>query len=123
MPHFECGAFNHSATSPGAKSGPSPRGRGRVIGEDGGPYKARGEEIRVLMAPRGWPQTWGFPPRRWWHKKVGPPYASTHWRSRAACNAAGRSWLRLGGVMRRSHASSGEKSGNARLFLTSPVKV
>jgi hypothetical protein len=28
MPHFECGAFNHSATSPGRKSGAeSPRGR------------------------------------------------------------------------------------------------
>ena len=34
MPHFECGAFNHSATSPGAKSGPSPPWSGRVIGED-----------------------------------------------------------------------------------------
>src|SRR5258706_226709 len=42
MPHFECGAFNHSATSPGAKTGgfPPPRS-GRVLGEDGGPGKAR----------------------------------------------------------------------------------
>src|SRR5438477_217218 len=29
MPHFECGAFNHSATSPGAKQERfTPRGRG-----------------------------------------------------------------------------------------------
>jgi hypothetical protein len=29
MPHFECGAFNHSATSPGAKTGGFlPCGRG-----------------------------------------------------------------------------------------------
>src|SRR6201986_806270 len=41
MPHFECGAFNHSATSPGAKSGLSPV-IGAVIGDDGGPDKARG---------------------------------------------------------------------------------
>ena len=42
MPHFECGAFDHSATSPGAMTGdlPGPRS-GRVLGEDGGPDKAR----------------------------------------------------------------------------------
>jgi hypothetical protein len=42
MPHFECGAFNHSATSPGAMADDSRRLRsGRVLGEDGGPDKAR----------------------------------------------------------------------------------
>src|SRR5215204_3451214 len=48
MPHFECGAFDHSATSPGAMTGDSlgPRS-GRVLGEDGGPGKARGQEIRA----------------------------------------------------------------------------
>src|SRR5882757_10415837 len=49
MPHFECGAFNHSATSPGAMAGDSRRPRlGRVLGEDGGPDKARGPRIRAL---------------------------------------------------------------------------
>jgi hypothetical protein len=42
MPHFECGAFDHSATSPGAKTGRVPAlPSGRVLGEDGGPDKAR----------------------------------------------------------------------------------
>src|SRR6266852_1284556 len=35
MPHFECGAFNHSATSPRRQIRVLPRGRGRVLGEDG----------------------------------------------------------------------------------------
>jgi hypothetical protein len=61
MPHFECGAFNHSATSPeGAKSGESLRGRGRVIGEDGHPDKARGTRLAKRLRGRN---------------KVGPPYA------------------------------------------------
>ena len=43
MPHFECGAFDHSATSPGAMAGDlvSPRS-GRVLGEDGETDKAVG---------------------------------------------------------------------------------
>jgi pimeloyl-ACP methyl ester carboxylesterase len=46
MPHFECGAFNHSATSPGAMADDSHRPRsGRVLGEDGGPDKARRPRI------------------------------------------------------------------------------
>src|SRR5882757_3949214 len=40
MPHFECGAFDHSATSPGAMTGDSHPRSGRVLGEDGGPDKA-----------------------------------------------------------------------------------
>ena len=43
MPHFECGAFNHSATSPGAMTGRdtrAPQWSGRVLGEDGSPDKA-----------------------------------------------------------------------------------
>ena len=36
MPHFECGAIDHSATSPGAIAGGFIRPRsGRVLGEDG----------------------------------------------------------------------------------------
>ena len=36
MPHFECGAFDHSATSPGAMTGDLlPPRSGRVLGEDG----------------------------------------------------------------------------------------
>jgi hypothetical protein len=42
MPHFECGAFNHSATSPD-----DAQGRGRVLGEDGGPDKAPARRIIV----------------------------------------------------------------------------
>ena len=40
MPHFECGAFNHSATSPGAKTAMVRRVAGGVLCEDGCPDKA-----------------------------------------------------------------------------------
>lgn len=40
MPHFECGAFDHSATSPGTKTAVSRRVAGRVLCEDAGPDKA-----------------------------------------------------------------------------------
>lgn len=50
MPHFECGAFNHSATSPeGAMVGAGPLWLGALIGEDGGPDKARKGKIRCLF--------------------------------------------------------------------------
>lgn len=50
MPHFECGAFNHSATSPeGAIVGAGPLWLGALIGEDGGPDKARGMKIRSVF--------------------------------------------------------------------------
>ena len=53
MPHFECGAFNHSATSPeGAMVGAGPLWLGALIGEDGGPGKARKGKIRCLFQPR-----------------------------------------------------------------------
>jgi hypothetical protein len=45
MPHFECGAFDHSATSPGAMAGWNGPRSGRVLGEDGGPDKARTDRI------------------------------------------------------------------------------
>src|SRR5437879_2961554 len=49
MPHFECGAFDHSATSPGSQNGAvQPPRSGRVLGEDGGSDKARRPRI-----PRG----------------------------------------------------------------------
>ncbi len=52
MPHFECGAFNHSATSPeGAMVGAGPLWLGALIGEDGGPDKARGAKIRPVFRP------------------------------------------------------------------------
>jgi hypothetical protein len=53
MPHFECGAFDHSATSPRRQiGGRSPRGRGRVLGEDGWPDKARNDKS-VKSCPTG----------------------------------------------------------------------
>src|SRR4051812_24897016 len=54
MPHFECGAFNHSATSPGAMAGDSYRPRsGRVLGEDGGPDKARLQNFAASGRQKG----------------------------------------------------------------------
>src|SRR4051812_13074379 len=53
MPHFECGAFDHSATSPGAQVG-------AVLGEDGGADKA------LAMGNYRRPTTSG---------RVGPPDA------------------------------------------------
>ena len=43
MPHFECGAIDHSATSPRRQFGVIPQAprSGCVLGEDGGPDKAR----------------------------------------------------------------------------------
>ena len=41
MPHFECGAIDHSATSPGAMKGGCRPWSGGVLGEDGGADKAR----------------------------------------------------------------------------------
>jgi hypothetical protein len=64
MPHFECGAFNHSATSPRMPNqGQGVRGRGRVLGEDARPDKAR---------PRQFAQASGT----WRRGGVGPPYAT-----------------------------------------------
>ena len=40
MPHFECGAFDHSATSPVAENGSRLPGRGRVLCEDRAIHKA-----------------------------------------------------------------------------------
>src|SRR5437773_3175524 len=55
MPHFECGAFNHSATSPsGAECGETPR-RGRSISEGGRSKQALG---RGLAAPRANSAAW-----------------------------------------------------------------
>src|ERR1700733_10331718 len=49
MPHFECGAFDHSATSPGAMTVARLRS-GRVLGEDGGPDKARPGKFPIAGA-------------------------------------------------------------------------
>jgi hypothetical protein len=57
MPHFECGAIDHSATSPGAMTGRFGPWSGGVLGEDGWADKARagrksgpGEAV-----PSSWP--------------------------------------------------------------------
>ncbi len=77
MPHFECGAFNHSATSPGAKTG--------RIGPAVGPCSRRGSRgrqgARRRNSPKAAPAAVG--------KEVGPPDATKNWRSRAA---ALKSW-------------------------------
>src|SRR5437764_13904529 len=44
--NFECGAFNHSATSPRRQIGGWPPWSGGVLGEDGGPNKARNQQFR-----------------------------------------------------------------------------
>jgi hypothetical protein len=50
MPHFECGAFDHSATSPGAITERFLASRsGRVLGEDGRADKAR--EAGISLPP------------------------------------------------------------------------
>jgi hypothetical protein len=41
MPHFECGAFDHSATSPRRHNGRLRPRSGGVLGEDGEADKAR----------------------------------------------------------------------------------
>jgi hypothetical protein len=61
MPHFECGAFNHSATSPGAKAGPeSALWSGRVLGEDGGIDKARGARNPCPRRDAEWSPKWSI---------------------------------------------------------------
>ena len=67
MPHFECGAFDHSATSPGAMTGRFGPRSGRVLGEEGCADKARGGEIRAKTGRDGFRK-----------KGVGPPDATKH---------------------------------------------
>src|SRR2546421_10575148 len=63
MPHFECGAFDHSATSPGATAGDSHRPRsGRVLGEDGWPDKARHQEFRRPNEAKTEQKQWSIRP-------------------------------------------------------------
>jgi hypothetical protein len=50
MPHFECGAFDHSATSPGAMTGSKALWSGRVLGEVGRADKARGAKFPLSTA-------------------------------------------------------------------------
>ena len=59
LAHFECGAFNHSATSPGAMMGQARAPwSGRVLGEDGWPDKALNASIRAsgdcTRSQNGW---------------------------------------------------------------------
>jgi hypothetical protein len=71
MPHFECGAFNHSATSPGRTAGLKP---GRYVAASARPDKGAVESrcviprigrgnrgLRARMAPRGRDRTPGPP--------------------------------------------------------------
>ena len=87
MPHFECGAFNHSATSPGAKSGPGPpwsgpcNRRGRLTRQGA---RARNSQTARRISAAGGPAISGGIRRGGAGKRVGPPYARTHRRSRAA---------------------------------------
>src|ERR1700733_13881287 len=64
MPHFECGAFDHSATSPGAMGGCFAPRSGRVLGEEGPPDKARAQRImRETPAPSwAWLPSLSLPP-------------------------------------------------------------
>jgi hypothetical protein len=51
MPHFECGAFNHSATSPGRTAGQRP---GRYVAASGSPDKGgveTGRDLAVVEVP------------------------------------------------------------------------
>lgn len=78
MPHFECGAFNHSATSPeGAIVGAWPLWLGALIGEDGGPDKAGGTKSgRFFVWERGCCGCDGSSPqirRGFWHRKLVMP--------------------------------------------------
>jgi hypothetical protein len=53
MPHFECGAIDHSATSPGATAdGTCVLWSRRLLGEDGRPDKARESEKFGRAVPR-----------------------------------------------------------------------
>ncbi len=52
MPHFECGAFDHSATSPVAENGSRLPGRGRVLSEDRAIHKAAGLPAETLCAAK-----------------------------------------------------------------------
>jgi hypothetical protein len=82
MPHFECGAFNHSATSPGAKSGPSPpwsgpcNRRGWLTRQGAGGKNCRNpsggsecldscaDSAEPARLAQGWEQGWGWLPYR-----------------------------------------------------------
>jgi hypothetical protein len=152
MPHFECGAFNHSATSPGAKSGLCPRWSGPCnrrgwLTRQGATRKNRRKAVQTPDSSGSCPRAGepdfgsGFSPQgqrsaeqiknRSARRRaslqsagVGPPYAKhTGGPVPPHCNATGRSGLRSGGVMRPFHANSRKKLSNSKLFLTSPVKV
>ncbi|CCE09334.1 hypothetical protein BRAS3843_3160022 [Bradyrhizobium sp. STM 3843] len=93
MPHFECGAFNHSATSPGANQGTALWSR-RVLGHDDGGDKAG---LTIFPARSGATRTSSvMEMNRSRHhqtqddvqqgQEVGPPYADTQWRSRVAAS-------------------------------------
>src|SRR6266568_2156808 len=86
MPHFECGAFDHSATSPGAMTGRFGPRSGRVLGEDGGPDKARGQEIRAGPREQKGGQNGAFDGSGQWRG----PSRGPHGRRAAAAVAA---WL------------------------------
>ena len=56
MPHFECGAFDHSATSPLNWSAPCDAGR-YIAGVGRGRKGAKGEKIHLFVMVTGNPLT------------------------------------------------------------------
>jgi hypothetical protein len=108
MPHFECGAFDHSATSPGAMTGRFGPRSGRVLGEEGGADKARGGEIRAKTGRNGFPKKGGGTARR--DKKLTVP-------CRCFEILAGKCGFD-GQPERRNDGSNRGENGNANPVLT-----
>jgi hypothetical protein len=107
MPHFECGAFDHSATSPGAMTGRFGPRSGRVLGEEGGADKARGREIRAKTGPMAFGKRGGTARR---DKKLTAP-------CRCFEILAGKCGFD-GQPERRNDGSEAERNGNANPVLT-----
>ena len=107
MPHFECGAFDHSATSPGAMTGKFGPRSGRVLGEEGGADKARGGEIRAKTCPLAFGKRGGTARR---DKKLTVP-------CRCFEILAGKCGFD-GQLERRNDGSEAGRNGNANPVLT-----
>ena len=107
MPHFECGAFDHSATSPGAMTGRFGPRSGRVLGEEGCADKARGGEIRAKTGPMAFEKRGGTARR---DKKLTVP-------CRCFEILAGKCGFD-GQPERRNDGSEAERNGNANPVLT-----
>ena len=107
MPHFECGAFDHSATSPGAMTGRFGPRSGRVLGEEGWADKARSGEIRARTGRDGFRKRGGTARR---DKKLTVP-------CRCFEILAGKCGFD-GQLERRNDGSKAARNGNANPVLT-----